>query len=300
MTAQNDRWAALRALRPHQWVKNSLIFAPLLLAHDIADPGRLVATVLGFVSFCALASAAYLVNDILDLEADRLHPRKRNRPFAAGTLQIRTGVVMAVALAVGGLAVSIALVSPLFTVMLGLYLVLTLLYSVYLKERLFLDVLLLAALYTQRVLAGGVAAEVPISPWLLAFSVFFFLSLAFVKRYVELLGAQRDEESALARRAYRVEDLGLVETMGVASGYLSVLVLGLYVSSEDVTRLYSAPTLLWLITPIMLYWISRIWFLARRGSLHDDPVLFAAMDLQSYVCGALVVLVGAISAVTLG
>ena len=296
MTAHSDPLRALKALRPHQWVKNSLVFAPALLAHDVANPSRLADTAIAFACFCAVASGTYLVNDMLDVEADRKHPRKRHRPFAAGTLKTSTGIVMATLLVCGGFAASSQLLPGLFTAMLGIYFGLTTLYSIFLKEQLFLDVLLLAALYTLRVLAGGVAAAVPISPWLLAFSVFFFLSLAFVKRYVELLGAQATDSGDLARRAYRVDDLGLVETMGISSGYISVLVLGLYISSEDVTRLYASPALLWLVTPVMLYWVSRVWFLARRGSLHDDPVLFAATDPRSYICGVLIVAIGAISA----
>jgi 4-hydroxybenzoate polyprenyltransferase len=185
--------------------------------------------------------------------------------------------------------------------MLALYLCLTLSYTFYFKEKLFLDTLMLASFYTLRVLAGGVAAQIPVSEWLLAFAVFFFLSLALVKRYAELItaagSAHSDGESEkLARRAYQLGDTGLVETMGITSGYVSVLVLGLYVSSESVARFYSSPDLLWLISPLMLFWISRIWFLARRGQLPDDPVLFAATDRTSYLTGALVLGIGLLAA----
>jgi 4-hydroxybenzoate polyprenyltransferase len=176
--------------------------------------------------------------------------------------------------------------------MLAAYALLTVSYSFYLKERLVIDVLILAGLYTHRVLAGGVAAEVRVSEWLLAFSMFFFLSLALVKRYAELLSLEDQDRTQLVRRAYELGDRGLVETTGLASGYMSVLVLCLYISSDGVTLLYPFPELLWLICPIMLYWITRVWFLARRGVISDDPVLFATRDRISYLTGALVALVG--------
>lgn len=289
--------ALLRALRPHQWAKNLLLFAPIVLAQQLGDLSRLLAVGLGFIAFCAVASAGYLINDLLDIETDRRHATKRRRPFAAGALSIPAGLVasvglLALAFSLAGLGVSIG-----FAGMLAAYLVATLSYSLFLKEHLFLDVLVLAGLYTHRVLSGGVAAGVEVSTWLLAFSVFFFLSLALVKRYVELLGQvdpgapARFEVQEGSRRAYQVVDTGLVETMGIASGYLSVLVLGLYVSRDDVTVYYARPEVLWLIMPLMLYWISRVWLLARRGQLADDPVLFAATDRISY---GIVTAIGAI------
>jgi 4-hydroxybenzoate polyprenyltransferase len=182
------------------------------------------------------------------------------------------------------------------TGMLAIYCVLTISYSFRVKELLFVDVLMLAGLYTHRVLAGAVAASVVVSPWLLAFSLFFFLSLALLKRYSELLALQDREGETLARRAYTLEDLGLVETMGTSSGFMSVLILCLFVLSDDVSRLYPTPQLLWLVCPIFLYWIARMWFLARRRILSDDPVLFAATDRVSYFTGALIGLVGILAA----
>lgn len=283
---------ALRALRPYQWVKNTLLFAPIVLAHQMASLERLGPVVAAFIAFCCVASATYLWNDLLDVEADRRHPRKRERPFASGTLAIPTGVAMSLALLAAGFGLSLALAPPMATAMLAGYLVLTTSYSFYFKEQVFLDVLLLAGLYTHRIIAGGVAASVAVSPWLLAFSMFFFLSLAFVKRYAELLGARSEKKQKIERRGYEVDDLGLVETMGTTSGYLSVLVLALYVSSDSVEKLYGSGALLWGVCPIMLFWVTRIWFLARRGEMTDDPVLFAATDRVSYLSGLAIALVG--------
>jgi 4-hydroxybenzoate polyprenyltransferase len=283
---------AVRALRPRQWIKNLLLFVPLLLAHEGLVSWRLLAVLGGFAAFCLAASAGYVVNDLLDREADRRHPVKQHRPFASGALSLRQGVALLVALAAGALAISWLWVGPAFTGMLGLYLALTLAYSLYFKQKLVLDVLLLAALYTHRVLSGAVAADVAVSHWLLGFSLFFFLSLAFVKRYSEVRRFAESSPAQLPRRDYRAADLGLIQTLGTASAYLSVLVLALYITGSDVARLYATPQWLWLVCPILLYWLTRIWFLAARGDLPDDPVLFAAGDATSYAAGALIVLAG--------
>ena len=285
-----------RALRPQQWIKNSLLFVPLALAHRGLDAERLLAVCIGFVAFCLAASAGYVVNDLLDRDADRRHPQKRLRPFASGALSPRQGVVLCALLVAAACALALR-IGPAFAGMLGLYLALTAAYSLYFKQKLFLDVLLLAGLYTHRVLSGAVAAQVLVSPWLLGFSLFFFLSLAFAKRYCELRRVGlADPGAALPRRDYRPEDLGLIQTLGSVSGYLSVLVLSLYITSSDVVKLYNTPQLLWLVCPVLLYWLSRIWFLAGRGELPDDPVLFAASDPQSYVAGALIAISGCLAA----
>lgn len=282
--------ALVRALRPHQWSKNLLLLAPLLLAHRATEPALLGRAALAFAAFSLCASAGYVLNDLVDREADRAHPRKRTRPFAAGDLSARTGYGLIAALLALAFGASAGLLGLAFTVALAVYLGLTVGYSLYLKERLVLDVLVLAGLYTHRVVAGGIAVSVEVSQWLLAFSLFFFLCLAFAKRYTEL----RDcSEGSLARRGYRSEDLGLLSTLGPAAGYLSILVLALYVTSDKVTRLYDHPAFLWGGCAILLYWLTRIWFLAVRGELHDDPVLFAVRDPQSYAAVALVAAVGA-------
>lgn len=283
----------VRALRPQQWIKNVLLFVPVLLAHHGFEPARMAAVLGGFAAFCLAASAGYVANDLLDREADRRHPHKRTRPFASGTLSLRQGVVLCLLLASAAALLSALAVSSAFTGMLALYLALTFAYSLYFKEKLFLDVLLLAGLYTHRVLSGAVAASVAVSHWLLGFSLFFFLSLAFAKRYCELRRfAESEPDAALPRRDYRREDLGLIQTLGSASGYLSVLVLALYITSSDVVRLYATPQILWLVCPVMLYWLTRIWFLAGRGELPDDPVLFAAGDWQSWIAGAVICVAG--------
>jgi len=280
-------WRALvRAVRVHQWAKNALVFAPLLLAHYVTDPHRIASVALTFACFCAIASSTYLLNDLLDIEADRHHPRKRRRPIASGALPIPKAMALSAGLLVAGLGVSLAWLRPGVSAMLGVYLALTLGYSLYLKRLLFMDVLVLAGLYTHRILTGGVAADALISPWLLAFSTFFFLSLALVKRYVELPTLEGTGRDQLSGRAYEADDLALVGTMGVTSGYISILVLALYVNSEAVRNLYRTPELVWAICPVMLYWITRIWFLARRGRVTDDPVLFATTDAVSWVSGA--------------
>jgi len=278
----------LRALRPHQWVKNALVFVPLAGAHRLGDADRLLPTTLAFGAFCLTASAVYLTNDLADLEADRLHPRKRLRPLASGALSAGLARALVPLLLAGALALALRLPPATGAILLGYWLA-TLAYSMGLKRQPVLDVLLLAGLYTARLYAGGLAAQVPVSEWLATYSMFLFLSLAFLKRAVELDGA------ALQGRGYRREDRAPVFAMGIASAYLSVLVLALYVSAQDTTRLYSHPTRLWLLCPLLLYWVSRVWLLAQRGELDDDPVLFALRDPSSWWVaglGALVVWLG--------
>lgn len=280
--------AIVRAMRPHQWAKNALLLLPLLLAHRIADVEHIVRVGVAIATFCGVASGTYLLNDVMDVDADRRHPRKRARPFASGALPLSVGFALGPALIVGALAVSAWLLPAACTGMLAGYALLTSAYTFYFKEMLLLDVMVLAGLYTHRILAGGVAAEVPVSPWLLAFSAFFFLSLALVKRFVEISDAAREARALGNRRAYRVEDAPFVGAMGIASGFISVLVLCLFVNGSDASReLYSRPAVLWALCPIMFYWIARVWLLARRGELHDDPVVFATTDPASWVAAAL-------------
>jgi 4-hydroxybenzoate polyprenyltransferase len=280
-----------RAVRPYQWAKNLLLFVPLLMSHQFGDAGRVTNVLIAFAAFCVCASASYVVNDLWDREHDRRHPVKRNRPFAAGRLPAGAGVALALVLYAVGLAVSVLLLPRGFTAMLALYVLLTTLYSFWLKRKLLLDVFFLAGLYTMRVLAGGQAAEVEVSKWLLAFCIFFFLSLAFAKRYAELLRVQDEKAGEVPGRAYRVEDLEVMSAVGPASGYLSVLVLALYVNqSPEAAKLYESPSLLWLLCPVMLYWITRIWFIARRQGLSEDPILFAMKDRVSLLTVGVVLL----------
>lgn len=276
-----------KALRLHQWVKNALIFVPLLAAHQALNPTLLLQTTLAFLAFGLCASSVYVLNDLLDLAADRAHPTKCRRPFAAGLIPIQRGLWLIPTLLT--LAFLVALWLPLWlSVTLGLYVLLTLAYSLRLKQWVLIDVLALAGLYTLRLGAGGAATGIPLSFWLLALSLFLFLSLALAKRYAELHLCHTNGRDSAAGRGYRTADLETLAQFGIVSGYLSALVLALYIDSADVTALYAEPRLLWLVCPLLLYWISRVWLLARRGILHEDPVVFALTDPGSYAVFALV------------
>jgi len=271
------QWA--RTLRLHQWIKNTLVFLPLLAGHHLFDMHDDLLALGGFLSFSLLASATYVFNDLLDLDSDRRHPRKRYRPLAAGTLPLSHGLIIAPLLTI--LAFTLAfLISGVFTLVLLTYLVLTLGYSFRLKRIVMLDVVILAGLYTTRIIAGTVAIQVEMSFWLLAFSMFIFFSLAMLKRYTELLVTQSGitDQSSLRGRGYGVQDLPLIQSLGSTAGYLSVLVLALYINSEASKTLYRHPQVLWLLCPLLLYWISRIWIVAHRGEMHDDPVIYAVTD----------------------
>lgn len=275
--------AYLRALRPHQWLKNLLVFLPVLAAHQLHAPS-LGRAALAFAAFSLIASSVYVVNDLLDLAADRAHPRKRTRPFASGAIPLTQGTAMALTLLLAGLALALPL-GPSFLGVVLVYFGMTTAYSLYLKRRLVLDIIVLAGLYTIRIVAGGAATGIPLSVWLLAFAVFFFFALAAVKRQAELVDSVASGKTKVAGRGYVPEDLPLVEMMATASGYVSVLVMALYLSSPAVALLYHRPTLLWGICVVLLYWISRIVMLTHRGQMNDDPVVFAAKDGVSLGCG---------------
>jgi 4-hydroxybenzoate polyprenyltransferase len=286
------RWlAAVHAIRVHQWVKNLLLFVPVILDHKLFDGATIAKAGIGFTAFCLAASGGYILNDMLDLEADRRHPTKRHRPFASGALPPALGVALSPLLMIGAVWLSWAFLPPRFVAALLLYLLLTTAYSSYLKRIAVLDVLLLAGLYTLRVLAGVAAAHVRFSTWLLAFSMFLFLSLAFLKRFTEVSAMEGAVTEQVRRRGYIRGDREWLGSMGTASGYLSVLVLALYINSEQVMALYRTPLLLWLVCPLLLFWTSRMWLLAHRGLIHDDPIVATVRDPASYVLGALVALV---------
>ncbi len=280
----------IKTLRPHQWTKNLIVFVPLLTSHQLNQPLLLANALMAFVVFSLCASAVYVLNDLLDLDADRHHPSKRLRPFAAGELSLPTGVALVLGpLAAGG---ALALLLPkTFAVVLALYFLLAASYSWRLKQLVLLDVFFLAGLYTMRLIAGHEATGIVYSFWLLAFSMFIFLSLALVKRYLELLALRQENKHDAKGRGYTANDLEMVATLGVASGYLSALVLALYVNSEQVVKLYAHKTLLLLICPLLLYWISRVWLIAHRGLMHDDPIVFALKDTTSYAIGILTLIV---------
>ncbi len=269
--------AMLRALRPHQWAKNLLLLLPVLAAHQLA---ALLPVLFGVIAFSLAASSVYVVNDLLDLSADRTHPRKRRRPFAAGALSARTGALMAAGLLAGALVFAALTGSGAFLGVLALYLAMTLLYSLWLKRRLIVDILTLAGLYTVRVVAGGAAAGVVLSPWLLGFSMFLFLALASIKRQAELDDQMRSGRES-AGRAYQVEDLPILRSLATSTATAAVLVLALYISSDDVQRLYGRPEALWLVCPLLLYWAIRMVMKAHRGLMTDDPIVFAVTDRVS-------------------
>jgi 4-hydroxybenzoate polyprenyltransferase len=282
--------AVITALRPHQWVKNLLLFIPLILAHKLGDFSKLSHAVFAFWSFSLCASGIYIINDLLDLESDRRHATKRRRPFASGKLSARAGVALSTLLLIGAFALTLA-VPWEFAAMLAVYFALTTAYSFWLKRKLLIDVILLAGLYTHRIIAGGAATGVQPTMLLLAFSMFFFLSLAFAKRYSELIQVEDAGEEHVAGRGYQVRDLRVIESIGPSSGYLAVLVFCHYLDTPKVTELYAHPRLLWLVAPVLLYWITRIWFIARRRQLHDDPIIFAMRDRKSHICGILAALI---------
>jgi 4-hydroxybenzoate polyprenyltransferase len=286
MPARPQWLAVAHALRVHQWVKNLLLFVPVMLDHKLFPGPALFKTTIAFAAFCCAASGAYVMNDLLDLEADRRHPTKRHRAFASGALSRSFGLIMVPLLFGAALLCSLWLPAK-FLALLLMYVTLTTAYSVYLKRIAVLDVLLLAGLYTLRVLAGIAASHVRFSTWLLAFSMFLFLSLAFLKRYAEL-SQLAETESGITRRGYLRGDREWLGSMGGASGYISVLVLALYINSDQVVALYSQPLLLWLICPLLLLWISRMWLLAHRGRIDQDPIVATVRDPASYAIGAMV------------
>jgi 4-hydroxybenzoate polyprenyltransferase/phosphoserine phosphatase len=270
----------LRTLRPHQWAKNLLVFLPMLAAHKLGDPALFIQAVVAFVAFCLCASSVYILNDLIDLPADRAHVHKRTRPFAAGLIPPAHGVMLFPALLLA--AFGLALLLPwMFVAILGLYYVSTLAYSVWLKRVVLVDVMLLASLYTLRVLAGAAAIEVVSSFWLLAFSIFLFLSLAFSKRHAELTGLLALGREKPLGRGYVASDIDALMSLGAASGYTAVLVLALYINSSDVRVLYRYPEAIWLLCPMLLYWINRVWLIAHRNNLQEDPVVFALHDRAS-------------------
>lgn len=286
-------WA--KALRIHQWAKNILVFLPLLASHRLLETSATLDSLLAFLCFGLCASSVYVTNDLLDLESDRKHHRKRHRPFASGALPLHAGLIATVVLLVVSFVLS-WFVSPTFSLVLAGYYLLTTAYSLRLKRIMMLDVVALAMLYTTRIIAGSAAIHSKASFWILAFSMFMFLSLAMVKRYVELLTLQHSGQVKTSGRGYDVDDIPLIQSLGGSSGYLAVLVLALYIDSTTSEAMYHHPHRLWLLCPLLLYWISRTWAVAHRGAMHDDPVVFAMKDNASrlLMLAATVVVVTAI------
>lgn len=276
--------AVIRALRPHQWAKNTLVFVPILLAHKTGDLQAWEAAGILFGALSLCASATYVFNDLLDRDADRENPFKRNRPFASGELSTTAGVILiAVLLALSVTIIAVAGGKALDWV--SAYIVFSGSYSLALKQVPIVDVVVLALLYCFRIFAGGAVSSIPISPWTLAFSLFIFTSLAFLKRYSELKlhGAQ----AVPGRRGYRPEDLTVVGAVGMGSGIVAVLVVALYIHSPEMAQYYTRPMALWFLLPVILTWVSRVWLIAGRGEMSQDPVLFAIRDRWSLLAGAL-------------
>ena len=277
----------VKAIRVHQWVKNALIAVPLLTSHQLMQPELIVLCLLGILAFSLAASSVYVLNDLLDLESDRQHPSKCKRPFASGAIPIIYGGLLFPCLLVAAFGLAVFLPVK-FLIALSVYYVLTVAYSFKLKQVILLDTIVLAGLYTMRIIAGTVLIGVTFSFWLLAFSVFIFLSLALVKRYTELVLMKAKGSQKALGRGYHADDAPIVAAFGCASGYIAVLVMALYVNSAEVLTLYTQPALLWLVCLVLLYWISRVWMLAHRGQMHDDPIVFAVKDVQSLVTGLVV------------
>lgn len=292
-TFQSDRTGIaewLKGLRVHQWLKNLLLFVPLLAAHQIGSIQSFIILLIAFLSFSLCASSIYIINDLLDLESDRNHPLKRFRPFASAKLSILSGLFVALLLMAGSFLLGMVVGLDFLNVLL-FYLVLAIAYSFSLKRLVLIDCLTLAVFYTLRIIAGAVAVSVSISFWLLAFSIFIFLSLALVKRYAELLVQLREDKNGVHVRGYLVSDAPLLQALGVSSGYISTLVIALYLRSENIMTLYSQPLAIWLLIPILLFWVSWVWLKAFRGEMHYDPIVFAAKDKTSLFVAAVTAIV---------
>jgi 4-hydroxybenzoate polyprenyltransferase len=272
----------LRAMRPHQWIKNILIFVPIITAHAIHDLSGWIHDVFAFLAFCATASGIYILNDLSDLNADRHHPRKSHRPLASGALPLHLGAIASILLLTAG--VTLAIFGHVFAIIL-LYAAMSVAYSAKLKEMPLVDVFVLAALYSIRLFAGGQASGNPVSFWLLTFSNFLFLSLALVKRVNEIKNIPAGE-AVIARRGYRPADLSLLQMFGCGSALAASMVLALYVQSEATAERYNSPAVLWTLVPLILFWQFRIWLATTRGEMRDDPITFAAYDWVTWLVAA--------------
>mgnify|MGYP006158097583 CR=1 FL=1 len=281
----------IKAMRVHQWLKNLLLFAPFIAAHQINNFESWVSVTIGFISFSLCASAIYLLNDLTDLSNDRSHPRKKERPFASGELPFYYGVLLIPLLLVSSFAIAIIFSNSEFTIWLFLYLFLTTLYTFIIKPIIFLDVIVLAMLFTIRIIAGSATLLLPLSPWILGFSIFLFVSLAIIKRYAELEIQIIKNISQIKGRGYYTSDASLIQSIGLASGFCSILVFVLYLNSPEVMALYNSPEIIWLCIPILIYWQSWMWLSAHRGKMHDDPLIFAMKDKHSLMSGFLFVFV---------
>lgn len=289
-TKVNKFATILKQIRVHQWIKNTLIFLPPLLAHKNSIDDYILA-IWGFFAFSLIASGIYVINDLADIESDRNHPSKSKRPIASGKLKILTSLKLIPLLLLSGLFISIVFVGNHFTNILLLYTALTILYSFKLKKMYLLDMITLSMLYTIRLISGGIATNTELSPWLFSFAMFVFLSLGAMKRYTELIGLSVLNSTKVRGRDYYIDDIPLIGTIGISSGIISTLVFTLYIVNPDVIILYQNPHLLYFIAPLVLYWILRMWFIAHRGEMDDDPIVFALKDKTSYLITAIIFMI---------
>ncbi len=281
--------ALIKEIRVYQWVKNSLIFTPLLLSHTFSDSARFMDSVIAFFAFNLCASAVYVINDLCDIESDRKHPEKKFRPVAANIISVNFARIITLILVITSFAIAFTLNREFVLVLLG-YFLLTLFYSFGLKKVAIVDVIILGGLYTLRIIAGVVVIRVEISYWLIIFSLFIFISLAILKRYIELFNMKARNEMDMSHRGYKVEDITILSRMGITASNIAILVVALYIHDPLVITKYTSPIWLWFIIPALFYWLSRIWLLANRGELHEDPILFALHDMESYVVAFICIL----------
>jgi 4-hydroxybenzoate polyprenyltransferase len=283
-SSENTIFSWFRALRFHQWSKNILLFFPLLAAHKFLDLSDLPILLCAFLSMSLCASAVYLINDLLDIENDRLHPNKRNRPLASGSLSIGNVLISIPFLLILSFSLS-SYINPYFVYALALYFCISSLYSLKLKQLVLIDCITLAALYTLRIVIGSIAFNLNLSPWLLAFSWFLFLSLSFLKRFAEFKTHLAHNKQDIVGRGYLIKDEPLIAMFGISSGFVSVLILALYLNSEIATKLYTSPLWVWVCIPILIFWLNWMWLVAHRGRMHDDPLFFALKDKISIFSG---------------
>ena len=281
----------IRQLRPHQWVKNVLLFAPMILAHQIGDITKWIDLLAAFVAFCFTASAIYTINDLTDTTWDQTHPTKKMRPIASGALSMGQASILIAVLLTAAATIVVVMELHDFLLWLLAYLAVTTLYTVWLRRLVLIDVLVLALLYALRIVAGAEAVDVAVSPWLLAFSLFLFTSLAFLKRFTELRDTIEREGRKVSGRGYHVGDADFIKVTGPSLGFMAVVVFVLYLNSKEVGLLYTYPERLWLVVPIVLYWVTRIWLKAYRGRMHEDPIVFTVQDGASYVVAVLSIVV---------
>ena len=285
-TESFDIKSAIKAIRAYQWLKNLLVFVPIITSQQFGAPDALIHTAIMFFCFSAVASFGYIVNDLLDLQSDRAHHTKRYRPFASGQLSVKHGAALGAVLLIFTIAGCLFL-PPICSLVLLSYLVLTISYSMYLKTKLMLDVVALGGLFTLRVIGGAAAIETELSFYLLSFSIFLFSSLGMVKRFAELHNQHSRKMLVAPGRGYLVEDMAPVRIIGISLGYMSVFIMGLYINSPLITQFYSNPKVIWLLLPLLIYWLGRLWILANRGEVNEDPLIFAIKDRTSLFVGTL-------------